>query len=539
MSMHLSRHRVGGGEAAVGDIVDLVMGGMDGARLRFGLGAPPDPAAELLARGSSYFTGAGDGPPLAMLMTNDAGTVETLFGAMAHDVSVVSLPLPPRSPDLEAYIGGLRTACSSVGASSIVASDDVSALLRGCGLETIAHSELGRTPLPAGSDHSSGFGITQFTSGSTNRPKPIRLDGTTLAANVEAILRRTGPRPGDVTVSWLPLSHDMGLIGMLLTSLAAAGPRWVDGGDIVLIRPEDFLRDPGIWLEALSLHRGTFTAAPDFGFRMALRATVAAGVDLSSVRCAITGGEVVRSNTIGDVVTQLAPIGLAASSMCPAYGMAELGLAATITTPGEGVTRIELDVAELADGVASDVPEGTGVALLASGTPLDGYRVSIDGSGDVGPIRIHGPSIGRNGETGESLAGPDGGLVTGDIGFVRDGRLVVCGRSDDYLVVNGRNHYCPEIESHVGRTVGIREGRVTIAGAPSGDWLVAAEVDRAELLDGSHRGRLEREVRARVIAACGSRPTELRLLGPGSLPMTSSGKLQRHETVGRWIRGDL
>ena len=247
----------------------------------------------------------------------------------------------------------------------------------------------------------------------------------------------------------------------------------------------------------------------------------------------------VRSNTIGDFVTQLAPVGLAASSLCPAYGMAELGLAATITTPGEGVTRIELDVAELADGVASEVPEGTGMSLLASGTPLDGYRVSIDGSGDVGPIRIHGPSIGRNGQTGESLAGPDGGLATGDIGFVRDGRLVVCGRSDDYLVVNGRNHYCPEIESQVGRTVGIREGRVTIAGAPSGDWLVAAEVDRGDLLVGDERTRLERAVQGQVIAMCGARPTELRLLGPGALPMTSSGKLQRHETLGRWVRGTL
>ena len=299
------------------------------------------------------------------------------------------------------------------------------------------------------------------------------LDDRALGANLAAILAAVRPRAGDTAVSWLPLSHDMGLVGMLLTSIAASAPDHAGRVDIVLLDPEQFLRAPRLWLRAISHWNGTFSAVPDFGLRLALRGS-AAGLDLHALRCLIVGGEVVRAGTLDELTTVLGPAGLDPRAVCPAYGMAEIGLAASMTRPGDPwrsrpASRRALAGHDLAPPAG---PEDH-LTLVSSGRALPGYRITAEGP--VGALTIAGPSIGIDGRTGRSFAGTDGRLVTNDLGFVDDGWVYVCGRTDDYFVANGRNIFAPEVEDAVSRVPGVRPGRVTVVGTPEGDWVLVAE----------------------------------------------------------------
>jgi fatty-acyl-CoA synthase len=500
----------------------MVLDGLSRVRVVFPVSDTIRHINQVVDAGRAQYTSDADQPVVAAMLTNDEPSVELVLGAIAQGAVLVSLPLPGRAVAADSYIGFLRRALADSGATRVVARDDIAVMLRSAGIEATAHSEISASPPVATSGP--GFELIQYSSGSTGPPKPIRVDHEVLATNIAAILDRVQARSGDVTVSWLPISHDMGLIGMLLASLAAADDTWTAGAEIVLIDPEAFLRRPTIWMEAISHWQGTFTAAPDFGYRLAVTRHAGGDLNLTTLRHAIIGGEVVRAPTLRSFDEAFRPAGLVPSVFAPAYGMAELGLAATMTGPDE--------VWRSTDLAAGDAPART---LVSSGRPLGGYTIDVDE--DTARLTVVAPAAGRDGLTGAPLA-PDGRLLTGDTGFVTpDGWVYVTGRLDDIIVVNGRNISALDIEAAVSAVPSVRAGRVAAVNLESGEWVIAAEL-QAVGSDGGAQG-IQRDVRGAAVGAVNAAPDDIALLPPGSLPMTSSGKLQRTEVRRRWQAGSL
>jgi fatty-acyl-CoA synthase len=522
---------------------ECVLEGIGNARLVFGVGGSPVAAAECLARGRRYFSKSADSSTVAALMTNDQPTVEVLLGAIEAGVQLISLPLPARSADPVEYLRFVRRACEAQGTDQIVAPDDVASLLEGADLKVRPHSDLGSVPLagPLGS----GFELIQYSSGSTDQPKAVQLDDRKLGANVASIIHAVQPEPGDKPVSWLPLSHDMGLIGMLLTSLASTRPSLARQGDIILLDPVDFLRDPSTWSTAMSECGATITAAPDFGYRLCAERGQRRSFDLSKLRCAIVGGEIVRSSTLTNFSNRFETAGFRRTAFCPAYGMAELGLAATMTPMGSQWREMTVATVPLAEQrlmpQAMDPAESREVTgLISSGPAISGYEVRCDAeSSAVGPVAVRGASIGVDAANGTSFADPDGWLMTGDLGAIADGWLYVCGRGDDYVVARGRNIYAPAVEEAMGAIGEVRAGRTGVFGLPSGDWLVAAEPESRGRLAQSEVSALIREIRKAALSAAACSPSQVVLVARGHLPFTPSGKLQRRELTRRYLKGEL
>lgn len=249
-----------------------------------------------------------------------------------------------------------------------------------------------------------------------------------------------------------------------------------------------------------------------------------------------------RASTLVGFVAAHEGNGLRPTALCPAYGMAELGLAATLTPTDEDWRERRLSTRALAGGeLRGPAPGEVGTDLVSSGLPLAGYRVTVDASpGAVGPLRIDAPSVGTDADTGRSWRAVDGSFVPGDLGFVDgDGWVSVCGRVDDHLVVHGRNVYAPAIEEAVAEVQGLRPGRAVAVGGPSGEWALVAEVVRNETISDADIRSIEQAVRRAAVASVGLRPDEVVLLRPGRLPLTSSGKRQRGEVLRRWVDGSM
>jgi len=512
--------------------------GVDRARITFGPDGDRVSGSELLDRGAAHFAPDADGDAVGVIMTNDRPTVELVLGAVGVGARIVSLPLPGRGADLDDYVAVLRGACRAHDLSTIVVADEHAALLEPLELPVRRHSHLDGAPV--GRPSETGFTLVQFTSGSTARPRPVILDDRALGANVDAILSVVQPRHGDVMVSWLPLAHDMGLVGMLLTGVAAVGPAWAGGADLVLLDPRQFLRRPATWLEVVSHWRGSFTAAPDFAFRMAVARRPSVPVDLGCLRCVIVGGEIVRAETLREFEQAFVASGFDPIAFCPAYGMAELGLAATMTPPDVHWQQAVVDTDALADDLVRPAGKGATTALVASGPPLPGYDVRVgdeasDASASVRALSVQGPSLGIDGSSGARFGGTSGWYSPGDRGFLRDGWVHVCGRDDDYVVARGRNLYAPPIEAVVGAIEGVRSGRVTVVGQPDGTWVVVAEATKGSI-EGHDRDHLRWEIRRAVVELAGAKPDDVVVLAPGSMPMTSSGKLQRGAVRAQLLR---
>lgn len=516
----------------------LVADGAAHARLAFGVDGTPVAAEELATTGATLFGDGADTDRVGLLMTNDRPTVEVFLGALVAGCEVVSLPPPGRGVDPAAYGSFITDVCATARISEVVVADEYGDLLEAAGLRVRRHADRSSRPLAAPSD--AGFELVQFTSGSTGPPRGIRLDDARLGANITAILDRVRPQEREAVVSWLPLAHDMGLVGMLLAGIAAGAPAWSTEADIVLLDPATFLRRPASWLEAIDRWRGSFTAGPDFGFRMATQRPPAGAVDLSHLRCVIVGGEIVREATLAGFCEAYQPSGFDPTALCPSYGLAEVGLAAAITPPDEPWRARSLSASALADDQVRAPADGdTAMALVASGRALAGYDVRCDAeSAGIGPIVVDGPSVGVDAATGASLAG-ERGYDTGDVGFVDDGWLYVCGRVDDYIVTRGRNVYAPVVEAAIGELDGVRPGRVTVVGLPDGSWAAVAEPAGAEVPGPQAAESLRRRIRQAAVRATASKPDRVVVVAPGSLPLTSSGKLRRSQVRSRLVNGDL
>jgi 1-acyl-sn-glycerol-3-phosphate acyltransferase len=414
-------------------------------------------------------------------------------------------------------------------------------------------------PLHAGAEDTD-LALLQYTSGSTGDPKGVMLTHANLLANVRAIGQALGVRMDDVGVSWLPLYHDMGLIGAWLAPLYFGLP-------VVVLSPLAFLSRPQRWLMALHRHRGTLTAAPNFAYELAARKIADGeieGLDLSTVRAALNGAEPVLPETMERFAARFAPYGFRREALSPVYGLAEASLALTFPPPGRGprVDRVERETFSR-DGravpVASGVPPSNDDASVSSfvsvGTELPGHEIRIVNAEEAdagdrveGALWFRGPSVTRGYFRNERATaqllpeGPDAGWInSGDRAYRADGEIFITGRVKDIILKAGRNLYPHEIEEIAGQVPGVRKGCVVAFGAQHATSGTERLIVVAETRErgATERQRIARTITEAVATAVGLPPDVVELVRPHSIPKTSSGKLRREETRRLYQNGSL
>jgi acyl-CoA synthetase (AMP-forming)/AMP-acid ligase II len=367
--------------------------------------------------------------------------------------------------------------------------------------------------------------LVQFSSGTTVDPKPVALTHANVLSNVAAIDSYVPPGDGQSGVSWLPLYHDMGLIGCLLLALYHPGA-------LTLLPPEAFLARPALWLRAISRRRATITVAPNFAFGLCLkrvRDEDLTGCDLSSLRLVLDGAEPIAPAVLRRFAERFGRFGFDGRTLLPVYGLSEAALAVTFSAPGSGLRTAALGSSEVA----------------AVGTPVPGVEVRIVGpdapevnDGTVGRIEVRGPSVMAgylDQPAATARAVKEGWLDTGDLGAVIGGELYVCGREKEIVILRGANHAPQQFEDALSGLPGVREGCAVAAGfVPEGG-------DGEELLLlVEQTGPVDADsLRSRVLERTGIRAHTVALLAPGTLPRTSSGKLRRGEALRQWRTGTL
>jgi len=385
--------------------------------------------------------------------------------------------------------------------------------------------------------------LLQLTSGSTADPKAVRITHGNLLENITAMGRRAELDPAnDIMVSWLPMFHDMGMVGFYTTPMTF-------GIELVKVTPVDFLTAPLLWAKLISDYRGTITAAPNFAY--ALLGRRLSGVDnddeydLSTLRIALNGAEPIDEKAVAAFVAAGARFRMPAECVFPAYGMAEGTLAISFASPMIGlrldhVNAVALEEENKAIPVPEDTPESDRRTFAILGPPLDGFEArivststgEIRGAREVGEIQVKGESVTPGYLTVDGpLATQDeeGWLATGDLGYIVDGEIVICGRAKDVIILAGRNIYPTDIERAATSVDGVRAGNAVAvrmdAGTRRERFAVVVESRLAN--DAEKVKTLRKEIGARVFEAVNARPSAVLVLPAGTLPKTPSGKLRR------------
>lgn len=387
----------------------------------------------------------------------------------------------------------------------------------------------------------------QYTSGSTGNPKGVLLSHENVASNIHAMGQALQIGKKDVLASWLPLYHDMGLIGGLLSAIYWRLP-------LVLMPPTAFLMRPVRWLRMFGDHKGTLSPAPNFAYALAVkrvRPSEREGLDLSSWRLALNGAEPVSHATVKAFVEAFAPYGFQASSIYPVYGLAESSLAVTFPRPGEPLRVQSVDRKALASGrVEPKTGEGA-TEVVCVGRPVPAHEVIVVGSEgepledeEVGHVVVRGPSVMRGyfkdaAKTSEVIR--DGWLWTGDLGYTSRGGLYVTGRAKDLIIVRGKNYYAEDLERVAEAVPGLRPGGVVAFAlyddVKAKDAVVC--VCETKVTEPEDRQRLAAAVVDAVAEGAGLTIDEVVLVVPGTIPKTSSGKRQRSLTRERYLADDL
>jgi fatty-acyl-CoA synthase len=508
--------------------------------------------ADAAARSASALRARGvcDGERVCLLAPTTSELLVALFGVWQAGAVPVVLSLPRRMSDLDAFIEDVVSRVDTTKAKLLGVSQtlldlappfDVDAdVVR---LEDLV-AEAG-SPAPDPLTDPDALAYLQFTSGTTARSRAVALTHRHLIANLIAAREAARVDPTkDVFVSWLPLFHDMGLIGMLLGSV-------LFGTDLVLLPTEEFLGRPGAWIDAMSRYRGTITASPNFGYGLAARdlASKPRELDLTSWRIAANGAEPVDLETVAKFADAAQPYGFDPNAMCPMFGLAEATLAVSLARPDEPVhvewvDREALETEALVRPVDADADDAR--AFVACGYPIPGHEIAIKGprddtldAGHVGEICVRGPSIMPGywcdpEASDEALR--DGWLHTGDLGFWTDHGLVVCGRMKDMIILGGRNLYPEDYEFHTEKVPGVRKGNVIAFAIPELERMVVVAETTASAGDAHDIARTTLEALRRSLPRG---PEEVVMVPPGTLPKTSSGKRQRGTCRDRYASGEL
>jgi len=493
------------------------------------------------------------GDHIALLGLTSRPLITAIQGAWLAGACVNLVPIPMRMNSMAEFAAQTR--------AHLIYSD-AKVLLLDTGLASFYEPQKGDPPLillgdlmpgPGGpksddyrevKDDPERLAILQFTSGSTSVPKGVMLPHRVICANIDAMDEVVNlDTKKDVLVSWLPLYHDMGLIGVLTTSM-------IKGCSLVLAAPQDFLSSPASWMRWLHDHRGTITAGPNFSYVLATRALrrisdSGENLDLSRMRLALNGAEPVDPDTVEKFVAAAQKHGFRPGAEFCAFGMAEVTIAGTFPPVMRGmvcdtVDRNALETEKVARPADPALPTARRLPLL--GLPVPGLEMRIcepeteivRGEREIGELQIRGTSVTtgyykRPDLTKTLLKG--GWLHTGDLGYFVTGpdngprELVLCGRLKDVIIIAGRNIYPEDIERAAGSVEGVRAGNVIAFGIDSSKGkesvIVVAEVKKDNLEE------IRKLIRYRVISVCGIPPKEIVLVQPGTLPKTSSGKLQR------------
>ena len=487
------------------------------------------------------------GDHVAILGPTSRSLITIVQGCWLAGIASMVLPLPMRMGSLDAFVESTRGRIRH-GDAKLILIDDMLAAFYEAGpgdppIEPMAAVLPGAVTAPSGERlelperDPERLVILQYTSGSTSEPKGVMIPDRVLRANLDASCEAAQLGPSEVMVSWLPLYHDMGLVGFLALPMTT-------GVQLVQAAPQDFLAKPGNWMQWISDWKGTATAGPNFAWVLATRALGRMeGLDLSSLTLALSGAEPVDPNAVEAFVKAAAPFGFKPGSVFPAFGMAEVAIGGVFPERHRGMITDSVDreflererVAkplDLAD--AQEELEVRRLPLLGKAVPgLEMRVVNPDTFEDlperhVGELLLRGTSV-----TPGYYKRPDataalfreGWLCTGDLAYLVDGELVLCGRIKDVIIVGGRNVFPEDIERAVGVIDGVRAGNVIAFGVEGykgkESVVVVCEVrtDDAEAV--------RHAVHHRTLDVCGLPPRDVMLVKAGTLPKTSSGKLQR------------
>ncbi|MEA3372321.1 MAG: AMP-binding protein [Campylobacterota bacterium] len=398
--------------------------------------------------------------------------------------------------------------------------------------------------------HTDDIAFIQYTSGSTGDPKGVALTHANLLANIRAMGEAVNANSKDVFVSWLPLYHDMGLIGAWLGSLYFAAR-------YVVMSPLSFLARPERWLWAIHHYRGTLSASPNFGYEYCLHRVKQSdfkGLDLSSWRAAFNGAEAVSPKTLTRFINHFAPYGFRKNAMMPVYGLAEssVGLAFPPLERGILVDRIERNTfMQTGKALPAQKDDTHALRFVSSGIPLREHQIRIIDPAahelperQEGQLQFRGPSSTsgyfRNAKKTQGLFDGEW-LNTGDLAYIANGELYMTGRIKDIIIRAGRNIYPDELETAIGDIPNIRKGCVTLFGSVDArsetEQLVILAETRSE--DQAEKEKLRSEINSLSVDLIGAPPDEIVLAPPGSVLKTSSGKIRRAASREAYEKGEI
>ena len=491
-------------------------------------------------------SGIQSGETVAIMLPTGRDYFFSFFGILLTGAVPVPIYPPVRRSQLEDHLhrhGGILNNCVATLLITMPEAKGVARLLKSQVLslrEVVTVSDLRSvtTAYVRPSINPDDIAFLQYTSGSTGNPKGVVLTHNNLLANIRAMGEAVAATPDDIFVSWLPLYHDMGLIGAWLGSMYFAML-------LVVMSPLSFLSRPERWLWAIHQYRGTLSASPNFGFEfclLRLEDETIAGLDLSSWRLAFNGAEPVSAESIHGFIHRFQPFGFKAETMMPVYGLAEssVGLVFPPLNRKPVIDRIKRnEFSQSGQAIAADPADNTALQFVACGHALSGHQiriVDIDGKDlperHQGDLLFRGPSVTsgyyRNPQATQSLFIEDW-LDSGDLAYIADGDVFITGRNKDVIIRAGRNVYPPEVEEAVGNIEGIRKGCVVAFAARDRHYSTERLVILAEtrITDQKTQQTLKKQISEISSDLIGLPPDEVIIAPPHTVLKTSSGKVRR------------
>lgn len=458
---------------------------------------------------------ANPGDRVALCLPNGPDFVGALFGALRLGAVAVPIPWPIAEPDPERLREQALPLLARSGAKLLVTTP---AVANGAHWPMpVIHrpATAARAAESVAAPESPAF--IQFTSGSTSAPRGAVITHRAAISSAWAMQTALSLSPQDSGVSWLPFFHDMGLVGVLFTSLLSRFP-------VQVLRPGEFLLRPRRWLELCTEARATITSGPNFGYALvARRVNDLKGLDLSRLRAALNGSEPVHRTTLEAMAKKFGPVGLSPAAQLPVYGLAEATLGVAFSTPAAPFKDVEAG----------------GRVIPSVGRPLMGMQVRVESEsqGAPGRIFVKGPSLMQGyfddpESTARALVG--GWLDTGDLGLLKDGALYVTGREKELIVKAGQKFHPYEIEAVVNECLDSTPNGVAAFSVPDGAQGTEALVVVAELRRQTQDKDLAEQVRGRLLETLGVRADRVELVPAGTLPRTTSGKLRREAARNMW-----